>query len=152
QVMVMNADTGGSMVPQLSARRAVTASDGAVRIDGLQHGAATVEAMAKARTSARAEVMLEETDRAGEVQLQLRTGGIVTGKVLAPAGTPRAGANVARHPGGSLPIVGTPADQLGPGTLAAAARGGVSTQADGTFRLTGLDDDGEFLVVAAHPD
>ncbi|MCA8964527.1 MAG: carboxypeptidase regulatory-like domain-containing protein, partial [Planctomycetes bacterium] len=147
-----SADTGGSLVPQLGARHGVTAADGAVRIAGLERGAATVEAMAKARTSARAEVVLDEAERAGEVRLTLREGGVVTGKVLSPDGTPLAGARVAHHPGGSLPIVGNLADQLGPENLAAAARAGVETEADGTFRLTGLDDDGEFLVVAAHQD
>lgn len=151
QVMVTSAADGSSMVPQLHARRGATANDGAVRFDGLEGGNATVEASAKARTTARAEVTLDVTGEPGVVQLRLSEGGVVTGRVLAPDGSPLADAFVAHHPGGSLPIVGNLADQLGPQTLALAARGGVKSAADGTFRLTGLDDDGEFLVVAAHP-
>ncbi len=152
QVMVIPAAARGSMAPQVQARHGHTAADGIARFAALEPGRAQVEAMARARTAARAEIELAAGAASQPIRLTLGEGGVVTGRVLRPDGAPLAGAKVAHQPGENLPIVGNVADQLGPDFLAAVAEGGVPTDEQGAFRLTGLADDGTFLVVAAHPD
>ncbi|HEU4420531.1 MAG TPA: carboxypeptidase regulatory-like domain-containing protein [Planctomycetota bacterium] len=139
------------MIGQLMAARGRTGPDGICRLRGLRTDRTTVEATAKARLTATATVDLQ----AGEprqVRLELGEGGKVTGIVTTDGGAPVADARVAHFPSGDIPLLGDIASQLGAEQMADVARSGVHTDAEGRFELTGLADEGTFVVVAAHPD
>jgi hypothetical protein len=141
----------GTMLPQLLTQRGTTDAEGRCRIEGLPTERARVEATASGCKPAHTEVEPTPGDTPAQVRLVLVEGGFVTGVVVTPEGEPLADAGVAHQPSTDLPMLGDMATQLGPDHLAAIAADGARTDAEGRFRLGGLDDDGEFLVVAAHP-
>lgn len=141
----------GMTLPQLLAQHGETDAEGRCRIEGLPDERSRIEATARGCTSSSTEVELQAGDAAVQVRLVLSEGGFVTGVVVTPDGQPLADAGVAHQPSTDLPMIGDMATQLGPDHLAAIAADGARTDAEGRFRLGGLDDDGEFLVVAAHP-
>ncbi|MCA8973943.1 MAG: carboxypeptidase regulatory-like domain-containing protein [Planctomycetes bacterium] len=152
-VAVRAAEEGGtSMFPQLQSRRGHTAADGTCVIPSIEPTRVHVEAMASGYTAADATIDLDARSEPQNVELVLREGGVVTGRVLSPDGKPLAAAAVAHHPATEIPLLGDMAEQLGSAHLAQVAESGVRTDAEGRYRLSGLADDGEFLVVAGHPD
>lgn len=142
----------GGLGNVVQTRRERTAADGRCTFAGLAPGSYAVDAQAAHLTAAEAHIELRAGETAPDLRFVLREGGVVTGTVLGPDGTPVAGAHAAHQPSMDLPLIGDLASQLGPDVLEAIANDGVQTDADGRFRLTGLADENAFLVVAAHPD
>ncbi|HEX6810372.1 MAG TPA: carboxypeptidase regulatory-like domain-containing protein [Planctomycetota bacterium] len=151
-VSTRTAAPGNPMLAQMMAVRGGTGPDGVCRLRGLATERTSVEATAKARVTATATVELRADGEAQQLRLELGEGGKVTGIVTAADGAPLADARVAHWPGADVPLLGDMASQLGDDQLAGVAATGVRTDAEGLFQLTGLADDGTFVVVAAHPD
>lgn len=148
-VGVRSALVNGTTAPQLLEQHGATGEDGRCRIEGLPAERSSVEASAKGRTGATTELELQP-GADNRVQLTVQDGGVVTGVVRGPDGAPVADAGVAHQPSSDLPMMGDMTSQLGSDVLSAIANEGVRTDAEGRFRLTGLADEGEFCVVAAH--
>ena len=150
----VSARTGDNspMIGQLMAAHGKTGPDGVCRLRGLRTERTTVEATAKARLTATATIDLQAGGEPQQLRLELGEGGVVTGIVTTAGGVPVAGAHVAHFPSGDIPLLGDIASQLGAEQMADVANSGVHTDAEGRFQLTGLADEGTFLVVAAHPD
>lgn len=144
--------TGSSMFPQLRNKSGWTDADGTCVIDSLEPTRVQIEAQATGYTAAESTLTLAASIDKQTVRLTLGEGGIVTGTVRDPDGKPLAGAKVAHHPAAEIPLIGDMAEQLGTAHLADVANQGIETDAAGNYRLTGLADDNQFLVVAAHPD
>jgi hypothetical protein len=143
----------GGMLVALQSRRAKTGADGVATLRGLERQRLRVEATARGHTADTAEFdLLAATEDKPRLEFVLGRGGTVQGIVVDPSGAPVADARVAHQPGAELPMLGDLASQLGHEQMAAVAEGGTRTDAQGRFELTGLADDGTFLVVAAHPD
>ncbi|HEX5053624.1 MAG TPA: carboxypeptidase-like regulatory domain-containing protein [Planctomycetota bacterium] len=145
-------DAASGLSLALQTRRETTGADGTCLLRNLDAGGYVVDATASGLAATGTKVQLAPTPEPAELRLVLAEGGVVTGTVLAPDGAPVEGARVAHQPSESLPLIGDMATQIGPSMLEATTRGGVPTDAEGRFRLSGLADDGTFLVVAAHPD
>ncbi|MFK7740815.1 MAG: carboxypeptidase regulatory-like domain-containing protein [Planctomycetota bacterium] len=155
-------DGSQSIMGQTQAHSRRTAADGTCRFDSLSDGRYALAASAHQLTTERQETALRSREstpnKASEpegvepnsVRFVLREGGFVSGTVRDSDGKPLADARVAHHPSESLPLMGDLADQLGSDHLRGVTKDGARTDADGRFRLTGLQDDGTFLVVAAH--
>ena len=148
----VRAGANSPLIAQLMAARGKTGPDGICRLRGLRTERTTVEATAKARLTATATIDLQAGGETRHLRLELGEGGVVTGIVTTAAGVPVAGAHVAHFPSDNLPLLGDLASQLGAEQMADVANSGVRTDAEGRFQLTGLADEGTFLVVAAHPD
>ena len=144
--------TDGGMAAMIRAQHERTDDAGACTFASLDAGDYLVEAMASGRTADRIRTHVPRQEQPTRVRLTLREGGVVTGVVHGPDGNPLAGARVAHHPGGEIPLIGDLASQLGPEYLQGIASQGAKTDEQGRFRLTGLADDGAFLVVGAHDD
>ena len=86
------------------------------------------------------------------LRLTLGRGGAVEGVVLDPEGTPLEAARVAPMGALDVPMIGDVSGQIGLDLLANGTRDGVTTDADGRFRLTGLHGEAPFHVVATHDD
>jgi large repetitive protein len=151
-VAVRSMNLTGMTVPQLLARRAETAADGTCVIPGLAAERSRVEATARGFTAFSTMIDLQAGDEPQALQITLDEGGVVEGTVLSPDDKPLADAHVAHQPSIDVPMLGDMSSQLGSDHLAMVAQEGVVTDAEGHFRLTGLADEGEFLVIAAHPD
>lgn len=145
--------TGGNgMTAMLQAHRERTDEHGRCTFDRLGAGSYRVEANARGRTSDRKQIDVELQNEPYRTRLVLGEGGVVTGTVLTPDGKPLAGAHVAHHPAGNIPLLGDLTDQLGPEYMRQIASDGAETDEEGRFRLTGISDEGAFLVVGAHED
>lgn len=144
--------TGIGMSQMMQSQSERTNESGHCTFESMNPGSYTVDATIAGRTSDSQTVEVVVQTEAQQVKLVLREGGIVTGIVQTPDGKPLAGARVAHHPSENLPIIGDLADQLGPEYLAQVTKGGAETDDKGEFRLSGLADTGEFLVVGAHND
>lgn len=142
----------GMTVPQLLARRAQTAADGTCLLTGLAAERSRVEASARGFTTWSTLLDLPAGETPQPLRITLDEGGVVEGLVLAPDGKPLAEARVAHQPSLDVPMLGEMSSQLGADHLAMVAQDGPTTDTNGHFRLTGLADEGEFLVIAAHPD
>ncbi len=152
-VLVTPAAAKSSMIPQIHARHEDTDADGRCTIDSLVPGQVEIEVSASGYLGASETRMLRAAPAENVVELTLGEGGVVTGIVRNERGEPIEGAHVAHQPMAEIPVIGDLTTQLGPTMLAAIASSSrITTAADGTFRLTGLDDDNEFTVVAAHDD
>ena len=151
-IAVRSTNLTGMTVPQLLARRAQTAADGTCVLTGLAAERSRVEASARGFTTWSTVLDLQAGETPQTLQITLDEGGVVEGVVLAPDGKPLAGARVAHQPSVDVPMFGDMSSQLGSDHLALVAQDGSPSDAKGHFRLTGLADDGEFLVVAAHAD
>ncbi|MFO1077409.1 MAG: carboxypeptidase-like regulatory domain-containing protein [Planctomycetota bacterium] len=150
-VRVRTAEASQSMMSMLRSHHATTDAAGTCTLHDLEPTTLQVEASARDRVAAEATVDLHSTTEAAEVKLTLTEGGTVLGIVTDPTGAPLADARVAHQPMTNVPLLGDMSTQLGASVLAQIAEGGVRTDAEGRFRLTGLADPGEFCVVAAHP-
>jgi hypothetical protein len=151
-VAVRSTKLTGMTVPQLLARRAHTAADGTCLLTGLAAERSRVEASARGFTAWSTMLDLQAGDAPQPLQITLDEGGVVEGTVLSPDGKPLASAHVAHQPSIDVPMLGDMSTQLGSDHLAMVAQGGFATDTNGHFRLTGLADEGEFLVIAAHAD
>lgn len=152
EVSAQTADRSQLLIRQLMAVRGETGADGRCRLRGLRTERTTVEASATARLTATATIDLPAGGETQQVRLELAEGGKVTGIVTTADGVPLAGAHAAHCPSDNIPLLGDLAAQLGAEQMASIAESGVRTDAEGRFELTGLADEGAFLVVAAHPD
>lgn len=154
RVAVAIADAAaGSMFGQLHQHSDRTDENGRCTIGSLAPARVNVEAMAAGYVGDETTVDLRAWPETNAAELTLGEGGVVTGTVFDPDGKPLADAWVAHQPSAEIPVIGDLASQLGPSMLAGIAReSGVRTGADGRFRLPGLADDNEFLVVGAHDD
>lgn len=151
-VTVRTIASGPMPLARLTEPRATTDHDGRCVVAPLTPGMVEATATARGRIAAAANVELPADGFPPPLRLVLGEGGVVTGTVLAADDSPVADARVAHHGEEALPLLGDLASQLGPEMLAALANDGVRTDASGRYRLTGLADPGEFLVIAAHPD
>lgn len=142
-------DEGGAdaMTRELAAVRAKTAADGTATLRGLAPGAVRVRAAAPGHLPATAAAIVPDERR---VELTLPRGASVRGVVVGPAAQPLAGARVGSMPAMEVPMLGDMAAQIGLDVLATATEGGVVTDAEGRFELSGLED-GSHNVVAALP-
>lgn len=151
-IAVRSTNVTGMTVPQLLARRAQTTADGTCLLTGLAAERSRVEASARGFTTWSTLLDLQAGEAPQTLRITLDEGGVVEGTVLSPDGKPLADARVAHQPSVDVPMLGDMSTQLGSDHLAMVAQGGVPTDTNGHFRLTGLADDGEFLVIAAHAD
>ncbi|MCR9246113.1 MAG: carboxypeptidase regulatory-like domain-containing protein [bacterium] len=152
-VMISADNRRGSMFPQLHAQHEGTDMDGRCAFESLMPSMVTIEALATGYVGVTEKHELAAAPAENHIELQLGDGGFVTGIVLDPDGHPVEGAAVAHQPSAELPVIGDLASQLGPSLLAQiAANSRVRTDAEGKFRLGGLADENEFLVVATHAD
>lgn len=142
----------GLTAPQLATMYTTTGADGTCQFDSLAGERTRVEASAEGTTTETLDVDLLPGDEPARVRITLREGGVVTGTVVTPEGAPLADAGVGHQPSMDLPLIGDLGSQLGPDFLADLASGGVRSDAEGRFRLTGIADEGEFTVVASHRD
>tara|TARA_R110002072_G_scaffold67163_3_gene165115 strand:- start:131805 stop:135209 length:3405 start_codon:yes stop_codon:yes gene_type:complete len=144
--------SGMGMSAMLRAQRQGTNESGFCTFASMMPGSYHIDAMVAGRTGDTKSVEVTVEHESQQVQLVLREGGVVTGIVQTPDGEPVVGASVAHHPSENIPMIGDLAEQLGPQYLSQVARGGAETNEKGEFRLSGLADSNEFLVVGAHPD
>ena len=143
---------GNDLGTHLQSQSARTDAQGTCTFASIDPGEYTIETTMRGRAPERTEVALTRQNEPHVVRVTLREGGSVTGVVHAPDGTPVAGARVAHHPSESIPLLGDLAASLGPNYLNQVSRSGAETDEHGRFRLTGITDEDEFLVVAAHDD
>lgn len=129
-----------------------TTDSGFCTFASMSPGNYRIDASLAGRTGDTKTVAVAAEHEAQQVRLVLREGGIVTGIVQTTDGEPVAGARVAHHPSENIPLIGDLADQLGPEYLKQKAQGGAETNEQGEFRLSGLADTNEFLVIGSHPD
>jgi protocatechuate 3,4-dioxygenase beta subunit len=140
------------MTAMLQSRHATCDERGKCQFESMVAGSYQLNAMAAGRTGESKTVQVAVEPSAEAVQIVLREGGIVTGIVQTTDGQPVPDARVAHHASENIPILGDMTEQLGPDYLSQVTRGGAATDAAGRFRLTGLNDNSAFLVVAAHTD
>ncbi len=150
RVTVTPADAGATA--GLLGERAHTDARGQCAFDALVAGSHEVAATRRGLASARRVIELTAGEVATRAELTLLRGGVVRGVVRGPDGAPVAGASVAHHPSSDVPLIGDLAGQLGPAYLRQISQGGAVSDEDGRFLLSGITDDGAFLVVGSHPD
>ncbi len=123
--------------------------DGSFELTDVPPGKWTVRATAAGYRSAEvAGVEVGEGETKEGVNLSLKKGGTLAGRVTDPRGTPVANASVSWHPsesqGGGMGAMVARMMGGGPG-------GSTSTDADGHYQFDGLPD-GRVTVTASHPD
>ena len=140
------------MNAMLQSQHQSTGPDGSCHFESLPAGRYQLDAIAAGRTGDTQTIELVSAATTAEAKLTLREGGVVTGVVQTIDGQPVADARVAHQPMTNIPMLGDLTEQLGPEYLSLVAKSGAATDAAGRFRLSGLADEGEFLVVGAHQD
>lgn len=143
---------GNGMLAMTRTRHQSTNDNGVSLFENIEPGTYYVDALVSGRTGNGQEIEVIADDEAKQVRLIVTEGGVVTGTVKDADGKPIANARVAHQPMQDIPMLGDLTEQLGPEFLSQVTRGGAETDEQGRFRLTGLADEGEFLVVGGHED
>jgi Carboxypeptidase regulatory-like domain len=141
-------DVQGLITRRTAADNSRTDATGTCSLRGLQPGRYQVRAMRTGYVSSKQEIALQAGVQA-RLQLQLGEGGAVEGTVVDTEGHAVAGAHVTHAPKIEVPLLGDMTTSMGADLLfLSAAASPFRTDEKGHFRLTGIDDDGAFLVVA----